>query len=129
MEPILGAIATNNLLPLERKCERCQINKKAYEYLLAFLKKSTALQYFSMLSSDITARINYRNYCILSTVILHFKISYWSRCVPRIRKNVSNHEILYFERLAVSQEKDIFTVPDRNSQENYYYWFLPICYW
>ena len=39
MEPILRAMATNNLLPLERvdlQCKRCQINKKADGYLLAF---------------------------------------------------------------------------------------------
>ena len=39
MEPILRAMATNNLLPLKRvelKCERCKINKTAYEYLLSF---------------------------------------------------------------------------------------------
>ena len=29
-----------------------------------------------------------------------------------IRNNFSNDEMLYFERLGVSQEKDIFTVPD-----------------
>ena len=47
VEPILRAVADNDLLPFERvelQCERCQINNNVYEYLLTFIKKSTTLQ-------------------------------------------------------------------------------------
>ena len=76
VEPILRAVADNDLLPFERvelQCERCQINNNVYEYLLTFIKKSTTLQSCPLK----LLHINYRNYCILLTVILHLKISCW----------------------------------------------------
>jgi hypothetical protein len=132
MEPILRAIATNNLLPLERvelKCERYQINKIAYEYLLTFIKKSTTLQHFSMLSSEITAhklqellhsvnRDFTLTFKLLENLGLDGTVNNLQKLKHGISKYVSNDEIVSFERLGVSQEKDIFTVPDLNYEQN-----------
>jgi hypothetical protein len=126
MEPILRAVACNDLLPLEKielQCEKCQMNKNAYEYLLTFVKKSTTLQHFAMLSSEITAHklqelwhsVN-RDPTLQNKLLENLGLEVTDENLQKLNhgipKNVSNDEILYFKRLGVTQEKDIFTVPD-----------------
>jgi hypothetical protein len=89
--------------------------------------KSTAPQHFSMLSSEITAHklqellhsVN-RDPALENKLLepMHAEGNNLQILTLWIRKNISNDEILHFERLGVSQEKDIFTVPDLNYEQN-----------
>ena len=57
MEPIFKALATNESLKLERlelHCDKCQMNRNTYEYMITFIKKQKILQYFAISSSTIT---------------------------------------------------------------------------
>ena len=84
--------------------------------------KSTAPQHFSMLSSEITAHklqellhsVNRGSTLTFKFLGLDVTLDNLQKLKHGIPKYVSNDEIVSFERLGVSQGKDIFTVPDLN---------------
>ena len=113
-------MADNDLLPLERvelQCDRCQMNKNAYEYLLTFIKKTTTLQHFSMLSSEIAAhklqefwyyvnRDPTLQNKLLENLGLEVTVANNLQMLKReVPKNVSNDEILDFEQLECIKRK------------------------